>query len=411
MSLANTPAAYGTVAKSFHWTTAALILAAIQFGFYADSLPYGTGEELARKAFWFSFHKTIGVTIFFVAVARIAWTLTQRKPGLLNADRPLERRAAEAVHWLLYVSLVIVPLSGWLHHAASEGFAPIWWPFGQALPLVPKSESVSTFFAAWHWIFARVLIAALVLHVAGAIKHAVIDRDGTLRRMLPGRTPVEPPAQPDDRLPVIFAAAVVVAAMALGSVIGLDARRAATAMPAPAETTPGGETVETPRVAEAGTWMVEDGTLAITVRQLGNEITGSFATWDADIAFDAAAEGSVLGNVDVQVDIGSLTLGSVTRQALGAEFLAAGEHPRARFVADIRRADDGYVADGTLDLRGSTIEVRLPFDLVIENDTARMTGTLPLDRRDFGIGMSYPDAETVGHAVEVAVELAARRME
>jgi cytochrome b561/polyisoprenoid-binding protein YceI len=406
MSLANTHAAYGAVTKSFHWATAALIFAAIPLGFYANTLPYGSGDELARKAFWFSLHKTVGVSIFFLALVRIAWALSQRKPGLLNADRPLERRAAEAVHWLLYTSLVIVPLSGWLHHAASEGFAPIWWPFGQSLPLVPKSEAVSAFFAAWHWIFVRVLIAALVLHVAGAIKHAAIDRDGTLRRMLPGPTRIEPPAQPKDRLPAVLAATVVAAAVVTGSVLGLDARRAATAMPAPAETAVGAEAVEE---ADAGSWTVEGGSLAITVRQLGSEVTGSFAAWDADITFDETAEGEVMGDVEVRVGIASLTLGSVTEQALATEFLASGEHPQARFVAGIVRAGEGYVADGTLDLRGSTIDVRLPFDLVIEGDTARMTGTLPLDRRDFGIGMSYPDEATVGHTVEVVVELAARR--
>ena len=59
----------------------------------------------------------------------------------MNADQKLERFAAETVHWVLYGALVIVPLSGWISHAAAAGFAPIWWPFGQGLPLVPKART------------------------------------------------------------------------------------------------------------------------------------------------------------------------------------------------------------------------------------------------------------------------------
>ena len=89
---------------------------------------------------------------------------------------------------MLYASLVLVPLTGWLHHAASEGFAPILWPFGQNLPFVPKSPALVS------EVTVRPALAVhyglwpgpLVLHIAGALKHHVVDKDSTLRRMLPG---------------------------------------------------------------------------------------------------------------------------------------------------------------------------------------------------------------------------------
>ena len=125
MALANTSQRYGSVTKTFHWLTALLILSLIGLGLFAEDLPYQTDAELARKAWFFSLHKTLGVLAFFVALMRILWAVSQPKPGLLNADKPMESFLAELVHWLLYGSLVIVPLSGWIGHAAASPSAQI----------------------------------------------------------------------------------------------------------------------------------------------------------------------------------------------------------------------------------------------------------------------------------------------
>jgi len=198
MELANTRTRYGAVAKTFHWLVALLILAAWPLGYFASDLAHQitdpdiatTQAQADRAALLFSLHKTVGVAIFFTALARIAWALGQPKPRLLNGDRPVEARAAETAHWLLYGSLVAVPLSGWVSHAASTGFAPIWWPFGQSLPFVPKEAGLAETAATLHYILQWVLVGALAAHVAGALKHHLIDRDATLRRS--GRPPASP---------------------------------------------------------------------------------------------------------------------------------------------------------------------------------------------------------------------------
>ena len=77
MALGNTSTRYGAFSKSFHWLTALLILTLIPLGLFAKNLPYETQEELARKAWFFSLHKTLGVTVFFVAFLRILWALSQ----------------------------------------------------------------------------------------------------------------------------------------------------------------------------------------------------------------------------------------------------------------------------------------------------------------------------------------------
>ena len=412
--LGNTPARYGAVTKTFHWTIALGILVMIPLGIVANDLPYDTSEALARKAALFSIHKTLGVAILGVALARIAWAVAQPKPGSLHPERRLETALADTVHWLLYGSLVLVPASGWISHAASEGFAPILWPLGQSLPLVPKSEGLYRTASSLHIVFERVLVLSLLLHVAGALKHHLWDRDATLRRMLPGQ-PALPPIPPHrtSLVPPLAAVAVVAAAVGVGAALGLYApearatETAAAAPEAPAQAAPTG--------AEPA-WTVEEGALAIAVTQLGSRVEGGFADWAATIAFDEEpdAEGRH-GAVEVSVDVSSLTLGSVTSQALGAEFFDASAFPRAVFEAEIRAAPEGsgtpYVADGTLSLRGAEVPVTLPFDLRVEGDRATAEGVVVVDRRDFSIGGSYGDPGTLAFEVEIAMSLEAARAE
>lgn len=389
MSLHNSPQRYGAIARALHWATAALILPALVLGWWAEQLPYDTSEALAFKAQMFSIHKTLGVAALAVGVLRILWALGQVRPAPLSGRVP-EVWLAGLVHGLLYAALVLVPLTGWVHHAATEGFAPILWPFGQGLPLVPKSESVAAVAGVAHWVFGNLLIAALALHIAGALKHAVLDRDGTLARMLRGRAVAGQGAHP--RGAALGAAAVW--ALAVGAAVALIPPQADRAK-APAA------------VATGGNWAVQDGTLQITVQQMGAAVQGRFATWSAEITFDPAPD---TGNrVTVTVDPASLTLGSVSAQAIGAEFLNAAAHPQAVFTADIRREGDQWIATGPLTLAGGSAQVRLPFTLEIEGNTARMTGTTTLDRRDFGIGAAYPDQVSVGFAVTVDVALTAQR--
>ena len=266
MSLSNTAERYGGISKTFHWLTALLILTLLPLGWYANQLPYSTEAELALKAWLFSLHKTLGVLAFFTALLRIIWAISQTKPGLLNADHKLESRAAEVVHWLLYGALVIVPLSGWIGHAAAQGFAPIWWPLGQNLPLVPKSTAIEHFASAVHWVSTKVLILSLLLHIAGALKHHVIDRDATLRRMLPGTPGLGPlPAQDHSRAPVLGAAAIWIAALGVAAALNAGEK---------------GLVAETAIALEEVTsdWQVEDGTIEITVTQFGNQGIGTSPT-------------------------------------------------------------------------------------------------------------------------------------
>ena len=401
MPLTNSDTTYGSVTKTFHWLIALLILSNIALGWIAANLAEevesGANEALiSRASLLFSIHKTIGVVIFFTALARIFWALSQPKPGLLNGDRGLEARAAQTAHWLLYGSLVAVPLSGWVYHAATSGFAPIWWPLGQDLPLVPKSKPVSEIAATLHFLLQWVMTAAIVAHVAGALKHHVLDRDATLRRMLPGRTSAQPTArQPGHVLPLFAALGVWAATIGGASAIGM--------FEAPEKAAPSLAQVESD-------WTVEDGSLQITVVQMGSEITGSFTEWTADIAYSETsdAEGQH-GTVEVTVAISSLSLGSVTSQAMGADFFNVEAYPTARFAADLMAGDEGKIAQGTLTIRDQSMPVEMPFELSIDGDTAIARGGLTVDRRKFNIGQGVADEGSLAYTVDIGFELTATR--
>lgn len=398
MSRSNSATRYGSVAKTFHWLTALLIATAIPLGLMANGAPFETGEELARKAWLFSLHKTVGVTVFFVALARIVWALRQQKPVPLHPDRRAETLVAEVVHWLLYGSLVLVPLSGWVHHASTTGFAPIWWPFGQGLPFVPKSESLAAASAGLHIVFERVLIVSVLLHVAGAMKHVIIDRDDTLRRMWFGKTHAgaAQAAHPAWIVPVIPALGVWALAIAIGSWLGLYA---------PHHHAQEGADLE----QVASEWSVDRGDISITITQFGSDVTGSFSDWTSQISFDPDEAPGVQGHVTTTVRISSLTLGSVTDQAMGPDFFAVESHPTAVFDAQIVKLVESYEARGTLGIKGSEAAITLPFTLDMDGDTATMRGQIELDRLTFGIGANLPDESSLSFPVLVKITLTATR--
>jgi cytochrome b561/polyisoprenoid-binding protein YceI len=402
MGLGNTATRWGSLARVLHWLTALLILTLIPLGLVANALPAGSEDEVARKVALFSLHKTAGIAALAVAVLRILWALGQPRPVPVHPGRQAEVWAAEAVHWTLYLSLVLVPVTGWVHHAATDGFAPILWPLGQGLPLVPKSETVAAAAGSAHWVFTKLLAAALILHVAGALKHALVDRDGTLARMVTGRPAGQPAGQP---APHRAGRAPLLAALAL---YGLGAGAAVALLPAaPPAAAPAPIAAPAPAPAP-GAWVVAEGELAFVVRQMGAEVRGRFPDWQADIRFDPQ---SGTGSVAVTIATPSLSLGAVTGEALGEDFFAAATHPEARFEAAIRPAETpgNFVADGTLTLRGVAVPVALPFSLALDGDRAQAAGRVTLDRRAFGMGAAFPDDKTVGFEVGVDLALTATR--
>ena len=125
-----------------------------------------------------------------LSALRLLWRLTHRPPALparVQAAMPgWQRVAHHGTHFLMYALFFAVPLLGWAYSSAA-GFPIVW--FG-ALPLpdlLPKDKALADAIKPWHAWAAFTLAALVVLHVAAVVKHELIDRDGLLSRMLPGR--------------------------------------------------------------------------------------------------------------------------------------------------------------------------------------------------------------------------------
>jgi polyisoprenoid-binding protein YceI len=108
------------------------------------------------------------------------------------------------------------------------------------------------------------------------------------------------------------------------------------------------------------------------------------------------------------IAISSLTLGSVTDQAMSPDFFDAATYPIAVFAGDIMAgADDTLYVEGALTLRDVSMPLRLPFTLDISEGTAAMQGNVTLSRLDFNIGSNMPDESSLGFAVDVNLKLTA----
>jgi cytochrome b561 len=180
---------YNAVAIVLHWTMAAGIVTLIGMGLvmaHAKLPP-------ARLFSLYQLHKSIGITILLAAGLRLAWRFTHRPPALPDDMPAVERAAATGAHWLLYLMLFALPLSGWALVSASPLGIPtvlyglVSWPH---LPMFANladkvsAERTITFVHAWG---AYALTAMIVLHAGAALRHQLVLRDRVLSRILPAR--------------------------------------------------------------------------------------------------------------------------------------------------------------------------------------------------------------------------------
>lgn len=180
MPARNSTVRYGYVAQILHWAIVALLIVQIALAKIAEGLPLGL-EKLATLAR----HKSVGITILGLAVVRLAWRLCNRPPPLPAMPR-WQAIAAHVNHWTLYALLFVMPVTGWLMSSASN-YPVSWFGLAQLPDLVAPDPALKERFEAVHETLAKALIALALLHIAAALKHQFVDRNGLLHRMLPWR--------------------------------------------------------------------------------------------------------------------------------------------------------------------------------------------------------------------------------
>lgn len=167
---------YTPLARFLHWTIAALILFNLWLGFFRKSLP---PEWQAMPV-----HKSVGLTVLALTVLRIIWRVTHPAPPLPGALPRWEQAAAQLTHWLFYALMLIVPLTGWI--MSSAGDRPLSWFFLFDVPKfgVEKGGALYGFSHEAHELLPWLWVGLILLHVAAALRHHFVLKDGALRRML-----------------------------------------------------------------------------------------------------------------------------------------------------------------------------------------------------------------------------------
>jgi len=190
---------YTKTAKVLHWLIAIGIFIMFGIGWFMADLPkdvpkqtafdvfdlgiytWQSAEAISPRNFYFNLHKSVGVTIFALIIIRVLWRFSHKPPALLASYKEFERKLAKGTHYLLYLLMVALPLSGLI--MVIYGKYGVKW-FGIDLFGGLDSKPMRDAFKEVHEIIGLIILAVLALHILGALKHKFIDKDETLSRML-----------------------------------------------------------------------------------------------------------------------------------------------------------------------------------------------------------------------------------
>ena len=159
-----------------HWVVGLSFIGVFGLGLYMVEQPAPEKFEL------FGIHKSIGTMFLIVALFRLIWRLNEGLPSELSPMRRWQRVAAKAVHWFLLIATIAMPISGIVMNVGGGRALDVfgWEIFAEGQEIKWMQDIGSTI----HHLGINFIIAAFLLHVAGAIKHQLIDKDGTISRML-----------------------------------------------------------------------------------------------------------------------------------------------------------------------------------------------------------------------------------
>ena len=174
-------ARYSRGAIILHWITALLIIGNVAGAWLSEGLPKPDRAQIM------GLHKAFGITILLLTLVQIGWRLKHKSPPLVETLKAWEAALAKVTHWLFYILILAMPLAGWAFVSGAGAGKPVSM-FGLFnLPALPVGTDKPTIgmFKDVHSVLGYGIVALFVLHVVGALKHQFVDRDGTLRRMLP----------------------------------------------------------------------------------------------------------------------------------------------------------------------------------------------------------------------------------
>ncbi len=403
---------YSLIARIIHWLTALIILGLLVVGTYMTTM-----DMSEQKLQFYNLHKSFGLLVLALAFVRIAWHLIKKKPKSLPTHKKWEKILSHAVHGFLYLLLIAIPISGWVMSSAGDFNIKF---FSLNMPdIVSKDENLFKLSHGVHEILAWVLLVLLMLHIAGALKHHVIDRDETLGRMTWRRIGMIPVTVLVFLLAGVYGYIVLEAGL---KKFGEQNSAVKTSIVGTSQADEEARNDENVIMSADGVpqWQIDSGKSNLTFQatQYGQTFDGSF-DFNGAIYFDPALLDK--SNVKIEIDIASIKTGSEDRdsQARAEDWFNVATYPKAVFEAEeftTGHRVNSYEASGTLTLRGITMPIILPFALVISDNgqgqsIAEMTATLDLNRLDFGVGQGqWQKTGAISDKVTINISLLATQL-
>lgn len=168
---------YTRTAIGLHWLMAIGFIAMFSLGLYMKGMSFSP-----TKLQVYSWHKWAGVTLFLLALCRLAWRITHQPPALPISMDKTAIKLAHLGHYVLYFFMFAVPLSGWLMSSAM-GFQTVWFGVIPLPDLIEKNKVVANVLGATHTYLNWAFILTVVGHILAALKHQFINKDNLLARM------------------------------------------------------------------------------------------------------------------------------------------------------------------------------------------------------------------------------------
>lgn len=184
MARHNTEQLWGSVTKALHWSIAILIIGNIIVAQWISTLDPDIPGDPEMWLFLTPLHKSIGLVALILILFRLAWAFNGTRPGLPDGTSHWQRNLTHAVHGLLYMLMLLVPVIG---YATSAAFGAEFKFFGLFIVpnVIPKNETTVTVTYWVHFIGGWMLAGLVALHAIAALWHHFVKKDDTLKRMLP----------------------------------------------------------------------------------------------------------------------------------------------------------------------------------------------------------------------------------
>lgn len=372
---------YTATAKLLHWLIALLILVQFPLGWVMDDF---SGVQKIQA---FNFHKSLGLTVLALMIVRAIWRVSHPAPEAVRALPKRDRVLSHSVQGLIYLGVLAIVLIGWAMISVSK-FPSSFFQIAiiPKLPLLrdltgDQQKAYHDVFEAIHSVLGYLLLAAIAAHVAGALRHAILLKDGIFSTMMPRRS-----GKRSQGLSIALFALGTLAAAAGGA----------------------GQ-------AHALEWSVKPEATEIAFVATGSGYTtkGTFGRFRIAIEFDP--DEPAKASVRVLLDMTSVATGTpdADKALSSAEFFDPARFPTAQFAArGAEPAGNGkYVLKGMLTLKGVTKPVAVPFSIVIKEGTAKATAQAVLNRMDFGVGPKSVAGFPIDKDVKLTMEITAVRLD